>query len=294
MRKLVDTWNHQLNIKDFSKSMSKFDELKTAIEKAKKALEEDSGKLPVFVLAAFMKCEDTVNEAWPTRKKLNKMQSQELTKLRQRIKKYREEKPDFSEQFDVYRENPVVEEAEPEEEPESEDDDSVDVAPVNAEEFLKKASGKGKGNKFGPIGANLDSDAEDEDESESESEEESESESDSGESADSESESESESEDEDDTEESEDEADDESDGSSVDWGSDSDESGDEDDIEYSAGDWKLFLKDTQEQIDARKALEKAKVEKEKKEKLEERKRKKEKREQELKKRNQRIRRMDHH
>jgi translation initiation factor 3 subunit C len=283
MRKLVDTWNHQLNIKDFSKSMSKFDELKTAIEKAKKALEEDSGKLPVFVLAAFMKCEDTVNEAWPTRKKLNKMQSQELTKLRQRIKKYREEKPDFSEQFDVYRENPVVEEAEPEEEPESEDDDSVDVAPVNAEEFLKKASGKGKGNKFGPIGANLDSDAEDEDESESESEEESESESDSGESADSESESESESEDEDDTEESEDEADDESDGSSVDWGSDSDESGDEDDIEYSAGDWKLFLKDTQEQIDARKALEKAKVEKEKKEKLEERKRKKEKREQELKK-----------
>merc|ERR1712071_71830 len=142
----------------------------------------------------------------------------------------------------------VVEEAEPEEEPESEDDDSVDVAPVNAEEFLKKASGKGKGNKFGPIGANLDSDAEDEDESESESE--------------------SESEDEDDTEESEDEADDESDGSSVDWGSDSDESGDEDDIEYSAGDWKLFLKDTQEQIDARKALEKAKVEKEKKEKLE--------------------------
>merc|ERR1711990_596326 len=174
MRKVVDVWLQQLNIKDFSKSMSQFEELKKSIDKAKKALEEDKNNLPVFVLAAFMKCEDTVNEAWPTRKKLNKIQSQELTKLRQRLKKYREERPAFSDQFDVYRENPVVEEEEKEIESESEDSNSsVDVAPVKTSEFLRKAAGAKKpGNKFGPIGANLDSDA-DSDESESESEEES-------------------------------------------------------------------------------------------------------------------------
>ena len=55
--------------------MSQFEELKKSIEKSKKALEEDKNQLPVFVLSAFMKCEDTVNEAWPTRKKLNKIRN---------------------------------------------------------------------------------------------------------------------------------------------------------------------------------------------------------------------------
>merc|ERR1712154_520066 len=79
-------------------------------------------------------------------------------------------RPLFSDQFDVYRENPVIEEAEPEPESESEQSESsVDAAPVKTSEFLKKAAGKKPGNKFGPIGANLDSDA-DSDESETESE----------------------------------------------------------------------------------------------------------------------------
>merc|ERR1711972_935466 len=106
----------------------------------------------------------------------------ELTKVRQRLKKYREERPDFSDQFDVYRENPVIEEAEPEPESESEESESsVDAAPVKTSEFLKKAVGKKPGNKFGPIGANLDSDVESSD-SESESEDETETESESGDS----------------------------------------------------------------------------------------------------------------
>merc|ERR1712048_1113247 len=233
MRKIVDIWCQQLNIKDFSKSMSQFEELKKSIEKSKKALEEDKNQLPVFVLSAFMKCEDTVNEAWPTRKKLNKIQSQELTKLRQRLKKYREERPLFSDQFDVYRENPVIEEAEPEPESESEESESsVDAAPVKTAEFLKKAAGKKPGNKFGPIGANLDSDASSE-ESESESEEESETESESGDTDESSEETETSEEESTDEETDSDDESQDSDGddSSVNWGSSSDDDGSDDEIE---------------------------------------------------------------
>merc|ERR1712050_354013 len=255
---------------DFSKSMSQFEELKKSIDKSKKALEEDKNQLPVFVLSAFMKCEDTVNEAWPARKKLNKIQSQELTKLRQRLKKYREERPDFSDQFDVYRENPVIEEAEPEPESESEESESsVDAAPVKTSEFLKKAAGKKPGNKFGPIGANLDSDAES-DESESESEEESESESDSesGDTDESSEETESSEEESTDEETDEDESDESED--SVNWGSDTDSDASDDEIEYKAGDWRLFLKKTEEEEAEEKRKEKEKREEEKRVKLAER------------------------
>ncbi|XP_067935019.1 eukaryotic translation initiation factor 3 subunit C-like [Watersipora subatra] len=91
-------------IKDMSNTLSAFENLTKAFEKAKRVIDKEG--LPHFFIRHLAELEDFTAEYWEdkeAKKAMSKNNAKGLTTLRQRLKKYNK---DFEDQIKLYRENP--------------------------------------------------------------------------------------------------------------------------------------------------------------------------------------------
>ena len=140
---------------------SSFGELTKAYDKARPLIIKDEGEAtPRFYARILVEMEDIINETWSERKSLNKNQSQFLSKLKQKLGKYKRENERIDKDMEKFREDPDAED-EPEEAEgagggDGSDSDSGDDGPQRKsasksregseqpeKEKFKKALGKG-------------------------------------------------------------------------------------------------------------------------------------------------------
>ncbi|KAF6025727.1 EIF3C [Bugula neritina] len=104
LSEIIKTSKNYRKIKDMANTLTAFENLTKAFEKAKRVIDKEG--LPHFFIRHLAELEDFTAELWEdkdAKKAMSKNNAKGLTTLRQRLKKYNK---DFENELKLYRENP--------------------------------------------------------------------------------------------------------------------------------------------------------------------------------------------